>query len=168
MSEIAMRAPTSDDWPEILAHAELAVSEVPNAPSQLEWLNNRKSFSTSDGIQQHFVATADEQIVGYGCIEHRIKTTNGRKAIDGVYRTFVVVAPLARRMLGTQLLAKLRECMIKVDARKAWMLEYEADARFISYLQEMGFAKEVSFDLEGTPVVELSIDAPFQSLAPQT
>jgi len=58
---------------EILAHAELAVSEVPNAPSQLEWLNNRKSFSTSEGIQQHFVATAGEQIVGYGCIEHRIK-----------------------------------------------------------------------------------------------
>jgi len=71
-------------------------------------------------------------------------------------------------MLGTQLLAKLRECMIKLDARKAWMLEYEADARFISYLQEMGFVKIVRFDLQGTPVIELSIDARFQSLAPRT
>ncbi|HWN56711.1 MAG TPA: hypothetical protein VNO74_01350, partial [Methylomirabilota bacterium] len=96
------------------------------------------------------------------------KTTDGRKPIDGVYHLFVVVAPPARRMLGTQLLAKLQERLVKLDARKAWMLEYETDARFISYLEEMGFAKEVSFDLEGTPVVELSIDAPFQLLAPQT
>jgi Acetyltransferase (GNAT) family len=168
MSEIAMRAPTSDDWPAILALAELAVSEVPNAPSQLEWLDNRKSFSTSDGIQQHFLATSGERIVGYACIEYRNKTTDGRKPIDGAYRLFVVVAPPARRTLGTQLLAKLRECLIKLDARKAWMLEYEADAHFISYLEEMGFAKVVSFDLQGTTVVELTIDAPFQLLAPQT
>ena len=168
MREIAMRAPTNDDWPAILALAQLAVSEVPNAPSQLEWLNNRKSFSPADGIQQHFVATTGERIVGYAGIEYRNKTTNGRKPIDGVYRLFVVVAPPARRTLGTQLLAKLRECMIKLDARKAWRWEYEADAHFISYLEEMGFVKTESFDLQGTPVVELTIDAPFPSLAQLT
>ena len=77
-------------------------------------------------------------------------------------------SPPLHTTLGTQLLAKLRECLIKLDARKAWVIEYEADARFISYLQEKGFVKLASFELEGTPVVELSIDAPFQSLAPQT
>ena len=168
MSEITFRAPANDDWPAILALAETSLSEFPNAPSQHEWLHNRKSFSPSDGIQQHFVATSDERIVGYACIEHRSRLANGRKPIDGVYRLFVVVAPSARTTLGTQLLAKLRECLIKLDARKAWVIEYEADARFISYLQEKGFVKLASFELEGTPVVELSIDAPFQSLAPQT
>jgi predicted GNAT family N-acyltransferase len=166
MSEIALRAPTDDDWTAILALAETSLSEVPSAPSQHEWLNNRRSFSPSDGIQQHFVATAGEQIVGYACIEHRIKITNGRKPIDDMYRLFVVVAPTARTTLGTQLLAKLRECLIKLDARKAWVIEYEADAHFITYLQEKGFVNLASFYLEGTPVVELAIDAPFQSLAP--
>jgi hypothetical protein len=168
MSEITLRAPADDDWPAILALAETSLSEFPNAPSQREWLNNRRSFSLSDGLQQHFVAAADDQIVGYACIEHRNNITNGRKPIDGVYRLFVVVVPSARTTLGTRLLAKLRECLIKLGARKAWVIEYEADVRFISYLQEKGFVKLASFDLEGTPVVELSIDAPFQSLAPQT
>src|SRR6266481_1888422 len=131
MSEITFRAPADADWPAILALAETSLSEFPNAPSQHEWLNKRRSFSPSDGIQQHFVATSGERIVGYACIEHRIKITNGRKPIDGVYRLFVVVAPSARTTLGTQLLAKLRECLIKLDARKAWVLEYPADARFI-------------------------------------
>jgi len=31
--------------------------------------------------------------------------------------------------------------LIKLDARRAWVLEYEADTRFISYLEEMGFVK---------------------------
>jgi hypothetical protein len=53
-------------------------------------------------------------------------------------------------------------------AETAWVIEYEVDRRFISYLQKKGFVKLLSFDLEGTPVVELSIDAPFQSLAPQS
>ena len=168
MSEVALRAPADDDWQAILALAETSLTEFPSAPSQLEWLNNRKSFALSDGHQQHFVAVADDQIVGYACIEHRNNITNGRKPVDGVYRLFVVVAPSARTTLGTRLLARLRECLIKLDARKAWVIEYKADARFISYLQEKGFVKMASFELEGTPVVELSIDAPFQSLAPQT
>jgi Acetyltransferase (GNAT) family len=158
MSELTLRAPTDDDWPAILALAERSLSELPNAPSQAEWLNNRRSFSPPDGIQRHFVATSDEQIVGYACIEHRSKT-------DGVYRLFVVVAPSARRTLGTCLLAKLRECLIDLRARRAWVAEYETDTGFLAYLEEMGFVKLKTFKLEdGTPVVEMSIDAPFHSL----
>src|SRR5260370_42346040 len=114
MSEIALREPGDDDWPAILDLAERSLTEFPNAPSQLEWLNNRRSFSPSDGIQQHFIATAGEQIVGYAGIEHRIKTTNGRNPVDGVYRLFVVVAPSARTTLGTKLLAHLRDRLIKL------------------------------------------------------
>ena len=165
MNEITLRAPTDDDWPAILALAELSLAELPNAPSQNEWLNNRKSFSPSDGIQRHFVATSDEQIVGYACIEHRNKASHGAEPADGVYRLFVVVAPSARRTLGTQLLVKLRECLIDLGARRAWVVEYEADAGFLAYLEEMGFLRLTTFKLDdGTPVVEMTIDAPFQSL----
>jgi hypothetical protein len=165
MSGIAVRAPADDDWPAILALAELSLAELPDAPSQHEWLNNRRSFSPSDGNQRHFVATSGDRIVGYACVEHRNKTASGRKPAEGVYRPFVVVAPSARTTLGTVLLAKLRESLIDLGARRAWVLEYEADAGFISYLEGMGFARSANFKLDdGTPVVELTIDAPFQSL----
>ncbi|MGB8412192.1 MAG: hypothetical protein WCE23_05140 [Candidatus Binatus sp.] len=64
MSEVTLRAPGDDDWPAILDLAELSLAELPNAPSQHEWLNNRRSFTPSDGVQQHFVATSGERIVG--------------------------------------------------------------------------------------------------------
>jgi N-acetylglutamate synthase-like GNAT family acetyltransferase len=159
MNEVALRAPAADDWPAILALAESSLAELPKAPSQQEWLSNRKSFSPSDGIQRHFVATSGERVVGYACIEHRAKTA------EGIYRLFVVVAPSARTTLGTMLLAKLRESLIDLGARRAWVLEYEADAGFISFLEGMGFARSTNFKLDdGIPVVELTIDAPFQSL----
>jgi GNAT superfamily N-acetyltransferase len=165
MNEIALRAPADDDWPAILALAELSLAELPNAPSQQEWLNNRRSFTPADGIQQHFVATSDDRIVGYACIEYRNKAAHRREPVDGAYRLFVVVAPSARTTLGTHLLAKLRDCLIDLGARRAWLLEYEADAGFISYLEQMGFLRLANFKLDdGTSVVELAIDAPFQLL----
>lgn len=165
MSEITLRAPTDDDWPAILTLAELSLSELLNSPSQQEWLSNRKTFSRSDGIQRHFVAISDERIVGYACIEHRNKNIDGKKTADDVYRLFVVVAPTARRTFGTRLLAKLRECLIDLGARRAWVVEYEADTGFLAYLEEMGFVKLKTFNLDdGTPAVEMNIDAPFQSL----
>jgi N-acetylglutamate synthase-like GNAT family acetyltransferase len=160
MDEITLRSPQNDDWPAILKLAELSLAELPDAPSQVEWLNNRKSFLSSDGIQQHFVATLAERIVGYACIEH------GEKAAPGEYRLWVVVAPCARKTIGTTLLARLWECLLSVDAHRARMVEYEVDTRFISYLEKMGFVRLNTFNLDdGTRAVELSMDAPFQSLS---
>lgn len=92
MTEPTLRAPRNDDWVAILTLAELSLTELAKAPSQQEWLNNRKSFSPSDGIQQHFVATSGERIVGYACIEHRNQTIEGKKTADGVYLISVRVA----------------------------------------------------------------------------
>ncbi len=166
MCDITLRAPTDNDWPAILALAELSLFELPSALSQREWLNNRKSFTPSDGIQRHLVATSGERIVGYACIERRNKTDLGTKSADGVYRLFVVVAPSARTTLGTRLLSRLRDYLIDLDARRAWVLEFEGDVGFISYLEKKGFARATSFKLDdGSPVIEMTIDAPFQSLA---
>lgn len=159
MSELTLRAVRDDDWPRILNLAELSLTELPIVPSQDEWVHNRRSFSESDGIQQHFVATLGKRIVGYACVEHRNKTP------DGAYRLFVVVEPSARTTVGTMLLAKLRECLLRLDAGSAWFQELEADARFISYLEEMGFVRVLSFKLDdGTTLTRLAMDAPFQSL----
>jgi acetyltransferase (GNAT) family protein len=159
MDQMTIRAPRIDDWPAILDLAHLSLSEMPNAPSQQEWLDNRRSFSDSDGIQTHFVAFSSEQITGYACVERR------NNAANGVYRLFVVVAPSARATLGTHLLARLRECLIDLGACRASMVEYEADAGFISYLEAMGFARDARFKLEdGSQVVRLTMEAPFQSL----
>ena len=108
------------------------------------------------------MATTAERIVGYGCVEHRIKTIALVNPPTGV-PPFVVVAPSARHVWD-QLLAKLRECLIDLGARRAWVVEYAADAGFLSYLEEMGFARLKTFKLDdGIPVVELNIDAPFLS-----
>jgi N-acetylglutamate synthase-like GNAT family acetyltransferase len=156
MSELTLRAPTDDDWPAILILAEQSLAELPNAPSQQEWLNNRKSFSASDGIQQHFVAISSERIVGYAGAERR------NEFAKGGYRLFVVVAPSARSTLGTMLLAKLRECLISLGARRAWFQEDEAQKQFISYLEEHGFVQVERFRLDdGTWIIRLAMDAPF-------
>jgi hypothetical protein len=57
------------------------------------------------------------------------------------------------------------ECLISVGARHAWVMEFEADARFISFLEEKGFSKSKTLSVDGAPAVQLTIDAPFQSLA---
>jgi N-acetylglutamate synthase-like GNAT family acetyltransferase len=156
MNEITLRTPAHDDWPTMLALAELSLTELPNPPSQLDWMNNRRSFSLSDGIQRHFVATSGERIVGYAGAEHR------NEFAKGGYRLFVVVAPSARSTLGTKLLAKLRECLISLGARRAWFQEDEAQKRFISYLEEHGFVQVERFRLDdGTWIVRLAMDAPF-------
>lgn len=130
-------------------------------PSQLGWMENGRSFSASDGVQQHLVATVGERVFGYACLDHR----NNRP--DEEYRLFVVVVPSARATLGTALLARLRESLISLDARQAWLTEYAGDAGFLSYLEEMGFVRAARFNMnDGTAVVKMTMDALFQPLAP--
>ena len=168
MSEFGIRNLCDDDWPAILKLADQSLIEVPGAPSQQEWLNNRRSYSPSEGIQQHFVATSGAQIVGYACIEHRDNFNLQPPAINrahGEYRLFVVVAPSDRSTLGTRLLKLLGRQLIDLGALRAWMREYEADVHFVSYLERMGFVLQTSFRLpDGTTAVRLVMDAPFQSL----
>ena len=159
MSEITLRPLRIDDWPAILELAELSLSELRVVPSQREWLDNRRSFSPSDGVQRHFVATSGDRIVGYAGVERRNEWP------DGEFRLFVVVAPSDRRTLGTWLLAKLRDSLVALNARRAWLQELDADAGFISYLAEMGFVRVRAFLLnDGSKVVRLAMDAPFSSL----
>jgi hypothetical protein len=169
LSEFSIRMPCEEDWRAILNLANQSLIEVPDAPSQQEWLENRRSYSPSEGIQRHIVATSGDQIVGYACIEHRDNFKLHPPAINaphGEYRLFVVVAPSDRSTLGTRLLKLLGRQLIELGALRAWTTEYEADAHFVSYLERMGFVRQTSFRLpDGTTAVRLIMDAPFQSLA---
>jgi hypothetical protein len=169
MSEFSIRMPCEDDWPAILNLANQSLMEVPGAPSQQEWLENRRSYLPSEGIQRHFVATSGDQIVGYACVEHRCNFKLHPPAINaphGEYRLFVVVAPSDRSTLATRLLKLLGRQLIDLGALRAWTTEYEADAHFVSYLERIGFVRQTSFRLpDGTTAVRLIMDAPVQSLA---
>lgn len=139
------------------------------APNVKEWLDNRKAFPESGGVQQDFVATIGKQIVGYTCAEHPPAWMRNKKEALGEYRLFVVVEPSARRTLGTRLLAKLGEFLGSVGGRRAWFQEYESDAGLISFLEERGFVRAISFRTEDrTRLVRLSMDASFESLMHQT
>lgn len=163
MDPVMLRAPRDDDWPAILRLAELSLSEMAAAPNQQEWLLNRRSFSPANGFQEHFVALTEDRVVGYAAVERRLQ------AADGEYRLFVVVPPSERTTLGSSMLAMLRERMNALGARVAWMVEYQADAGFLSFLESKGFTKARSYHLDdGTAVVTLTIDAPFQSLTDTT
>lgn len=158
-----------EEWTIVTGLAKMSLAEMPVVPSVKEWLDNRRSFTESEGIQQYFVATLGEQIVGFACAEHPPAWIRGKQAAAGEYRLFVVVEPSARRTLGSRLLATLRESLIGFRARRAWFQEYEADAGLISFLQEKGFTRAVSFETdEGIPIVRLCMEAPFESLMQQT
>jgi len=161
--------PCDDDWRVILTLANQSLVEVPGAPSQQEWLDNRRSYSPSEGIQRHFVATSGDRIVGYACIEQRDNFNlhpPATNAAHGEYRLFVVVAPSDRSTVGTRLLKLLGGQLTDLGALRAWTTEYEADVHFVAYLQQMGFVRQTSFRLpDGTAGVRLIMDAPFQSLA---
>jgi hypothetical protein len=169
MGEFTVRTPCDEDWPAILKLAARSLSEMPAAPSQQEWLDNRRSHSPSEGLQQHLVAISADQIVGYACIEHRNNLKlhpPATSAAPGEYRLFVVVTPEDRATVGTRLLQLLGRQLTDLGARRVWMAEYEADAYLVSFLEQAGFVRQTTFTLpDGTTAVRLIMDAPFQSLA---
>jgi hypothetical protein len=158
-----------DDWQAIPKLAYRSLSAMPAASGQQEWLDNRRSHSPSEGIQQHFVAISGDQIVGYACIEHRDNLKlhpPATSAAPGEYRLFVVVVPWDRATLGTRLLKLLGQQLIDLGARRIWMTEYEADAHLVSFLERTGFVRQTTFTLpDGTTAVRPIMDAPFQSFA---
>lgn len=154
----SLREPADADWPAILQLANASLAGMPNAPPQDAWLANRRAFLVP-GRRHHFVALEDGRIAGYAAAEHPLH------APDGEYRVFVVVAPTARETLGVFLLRQLRHRLLKANARVMRMLEYEADAGFLAFLQAHGFVYRKTFTLtDGAAVAELRLEAPFESL----
>jgi GNAT superfamily N-acetyltransferase len=132
-----------------------------------EWLDNRKSFPEWGEAQQQFVATSGDQIVGYAAAEHPPVWMRNKAGSEGEYRLFVVIEPSSRPTLGTRLLDALARYLVDHGARRAWFQEYEADKGLVSFLEQNGFVKRISFTAEnGDRIVRLSMEAPFERLMP--
>ena len=154
-----------EEWSAIQSLGEASLAEMSMAPSVKEWLDNRRAFPESQGVQQQFVATSGKRIVGYACVEHPPVWMRNRDRAAGQYRLFMVVVPSSRRALGSRLLERLRELLLNLGARRAWFQEWEADRGLISFLEERGFVRASSFQIEdGTRIVRLFMDAPFEPL----
>ena len=159
MDNITLRQPCEEDWPVLADLGDLAISEMQVPPTQKPWAENRRTFP-ADGIQRHFVATADGRIVGYAGAEWR------KEGPLGWYRVFVIVAPQDRATLGRWLFGKIQEILINLSATTAWVREYEADKGLLAFMEQVGFK---FFRARTTPdgfrVVEMTMEAPFDSLA---
>ena len=154
-----------EEWSEIHNLGEASLAEMPIASGVREWLDNRRSFAGSEGVQRQFVATSGKRIVGYACAEHPPAWMRNNDRAAGQYRLFMVVEPSSRMTLGVRLLEKLRELLVDLKARRAWFQEYEADTGLISFLEGRGFARASGFRIEdGTRIVRLFMDAPFERL----
>ena len=156
------------EWSAIMTLAEASLAKMTMAPSQKEWLDNRRSFAESGGVQHQLVATLGKRIVGYASAEHPPAWMRDKEGAAGQYRLFMVVEPDSRATLGRRLLERLREFLTDHGARRAWFQEYEADAGLIAFLEERGFARASAFQIEdGTRIVRLFMDAPFEALKHQ-
>jgi Acetyltransferase (GNAT) domain len=158
MGNVSLRQPRDEDWPALAALGNTAISEMSSPPDQTPWAENRRSFP-ADGIQRHFVAISDGRIVGYAGAEWR---TGGP---HGWYRVFVIIAPQDRATLGRWLFGKIRETLISLSAATAWMMEYEDDKGLLAFMEQVGFKFFRSLTTnDGFRVVEMTMDAPFDSL----
>ncbi len=153
-----LREPAAADWPAILKLATASLAQIPNPPPQDEWLANRRAY-LQGGRRHHVVALDAGRIAGYAAAEHPLQ------APPGAYRLFVVVAPADRETLGTYLLGELQRFLLAEKAVSARLLEYEADADFLAYLQARGFALRKTLTLpDGARVAELRMETPFAAL----
>lgn len=159
MSGWTLREPSAADWPSILELANASLAEIPHAPPQDEWLANRRAY-LQGGRRHHVVAVEDGHVVGYAAAEHALHQPQGE------YRVFVVAMPAARETLGTYLLREILRYLRTMNAQTVRMLEYEADAGFLAYLESRGFARRRTFTLaDGTAIVELRLNALFEASA---
>jgi GNAT superfamily N-acetyltransferase len=158
-----------EEWGAIRSLAEASLKEMKAAPGLKEWLDNRKSFIDSGGIQEQLVATVGDHIVGYGAAEHPPVWMRNKVGADGEYRLFVVVEPSVRKTLGVRLLDALGKYLVEHGARRAWFQEYTDDRGLVSFLERQGFVKRISFTAEnGDRIVRLSMDAAFDRLIGST
>ncbi|MEE9253367.1 MAG: hypothetical protein V3U43_00380 [Pseudomonadales bacterium] len=132
MTTLARRDVTATDWPRILELANASVSHVPGAGTQEEWYENRRSFDSSSGTQDHYVFEDSErgEIVGYGGVE---MTPNGE------FRMFIVTLPQLLETVGERLFQENLELAKIRGAERVWFTEYVDDTVLVEFAKARDF-----------------------------
>jgi hypothetical protein len=134
-----LREPREEEWPAILALANLSVEAVAGAGSQEEWLHNRRRPSP---LRRHFVAVETGTLVGYAAIESRFdQVTRG-------FRLFLVAPPSRLAEIGSVLYRQIESLLGELGAAEAWFIEYASDQPFLAFLAGRRFQEVRRFRLE--------------------
>lgn len=132
MATLVRRAVTASDWPSVLVLANASVVHVAGAGSQEEWYENRRSFDSSRGTQDHYVLVDPElgEIVGYGGVE---TTPNGE------FRMFVVTVPELLETVGERLFRENVELAKTRGAERIWFTEHAHDTGLVEFAKARDF-----------------------------
>ncbi len=148
---LVFRSTKPEDWPVVLTIANQSIAGVPGAGSQDEWLENRRCFASTGGVQRHFVARGAEsdRLLAFGSVE------SDPKASPSGFRIFVVTAPSELLSVGSQVLEHALTQLRELGAQQAWFIEYAADTSLLSFAQARGFDEVRRFDWRGVELVVL-------------
>jgi hypothetical protein len=140
--QIVLRPPVDADWAAVLELANRSVADVPGAPTQEEWLANRRSGAADSGVARRWIAhdAATGELVGFLAVE---RVAHG--SLDA--RLFVVTDPAERDDVAPQLLERGFAAARDANATRAAMVEYAKDDAFLEFLREHGFKDAVKFAL---------------------
>ena len=125
-----LREPTPQDWPGILALADLASPW--KSGDNPDWLENRKQAGTKGAVRFQLLAeTVPGQPVGYAALEAGDR--------PGWLRVFLVVAPGQLNTVGEQLYRRLEvECQ-RIGPTGVWLREEPGDAELLDFFANQGF-----------------------------
>jgi hypothetical protein len=126
------------DWPAILEVANGSVAHLSGAPTQEEWLHNRRHFDAGHGSQRHYVAEDPETgaVVGYGAVE------SGPE-----FRLFVVTLPEQLPTVGELLYERALALLGESGAARVWFTEYADDRFLLAFARAHGFGDARNFSL---------------------
>ncbi len=132
---------------------DLANQAYPSPQENAIWLESRKTFDESKRIRRHCVATAVEQIVGYGCLEQQ---DNDPKTL----RLYIVCSPSNMcGDVGNELYSRLSKDAQSLGALRLWAREFQDDDNIREFLASRGFVEGIPYTLPGhAPMVIYKLD----------
>ena len=140
-----------EDWEVLL---DLANQAVPFAPQEnAEWLEYRKAFDETQRVRRHYIASANHQPVGYGCLEQQEDELTS-------LRIYVVCSSVnLRGDVGQRLYRRLLQDARQLGAIRLWARELQGDEPIREFFISRGFVETQRYTPPNfSPVVVFQLD----------
>jgi hypothetical protein len=144
---LELRDPRESDWEQIAQLADVAVSHLEGAPTQEEWVRNRRSFG---GPRRHHVALVEGEVAGYAGIEASGAVLEGDAA-----RLFLVTAWTGSLAAALALYDWALGEAVRVGVTSVWMREYASDRPLLDFFAARGFEMGKPYEVGGFQVVNV-------------